>query len=140
MNKNLLIGLSVMTLVIIVGSYLNRGSKPVVVKPNNTSLTSNDQQPDSGEVQQIEIVAKDFSLTPSKVKVKKGDNVKIVFKNEGSFEHNFRINILNVVIDRVPVGSTEEITFLADRVGEFEFECTVSGHKDLGMQGSITVE
>ena len=140
MNKNLLIGLSVMTLVIIVGSYLNRGSKPVIVKPNNTSLTSNDQQLDSGEVQRIEIVAKDFSLTPSKVKVKKGDKVKIVFKNEGSFDHNFRINILNVVIDRVPVGGTEEITFSADRVGEFEFECTVSGHKDLGMQGSITVE
>lgn len=143
MNKNILIGLGVMFLVIALGSYLERNSKPVIVKPNKevVSVSSPAKNEVDGEsINEIVLTAKDFSITPNKVNVKKGDKLKITFKNEGLFAHNFLINGLGVKIESVKSGEESSVDITANKIGEFQFECTVDGHKDLGMQGTITVE
>lgn len=36
-------------------------------------------------------------------------------------------------------GKTSSVTFKADRPGTYEFWCTISGHKELGMVGKLVV-
>lgn len=132
-----------MFLVIAFGSYIERNSKPVIVKPDKevVSVSSTTKKENGGElVNEIVLTAKDFSITPNKVNVKKGDKLKITFKNEGLFAHNFSINGLGVKIESVKSGEESSVDITATKIGEFQFECTVDGHKDLGMQGTITVE
>jgi len=141
-NKNILVGLGVMSVVIALGVYLERNSKPVVVKQsiesvNISSSTAKVSDPSSNE---IVLTAKDFSITPSKINVKKGDKLRITFKNDGLFAHNLVINGLGVKIDSVKSGEESSVEILVTKTGDFQFECTVDGHKDLGMQGTITVE
>jgi len=141
-NKNILIGLGVMTLVIVLGSYFG-DSKPVIVKQGkepSSVLSPSTTQLDGPPSNEIVLTAKDFSITPNKVNVKKGDKLKIIFKNEGLFAHNFAIEGLGVKIDSVKSGEESSVDITATKIGNFQFECTVDGHKDLGMQGTIAVE
>jgi uncharacterized cupredoxin-like copper-binding protein len=52
--------------------------------------------------------------------------------------HNFSIDELGISVDIAP-GATEE-TVINAPAGEYEFYCNVPGHKEAGMEGTLTVE
>ena len=63
---------------------------------------------------------KNFSFTPSAVTVKKGEAVKIVFKNADGF-HDFKIDAFKVATQRINTGGEEIVEFVADKAGTFEY-------------------
>ncbi len=92
------------------------------------------------EVREIVIAGSDFNFTPNEIRVKVGEKVRIVFRNEGEVGHNLVIEGYNIGTNVIPSGATQPIEFVADQVGEFAFYCSVPGHRDLGMEGLLIVE
>ncbi len=80
-----------------------------------------------------------FSFDVKEIKVKKGDTVKIVFKNTEGF-HDWRVDEFNAATKQIREGEEDTVTFVADKTGTFEYFCSVSKHRALGMTGKLIVE
>lgn len=80
-----------------------------------------------------------FYFTPKTITVQKGDTVTINFKNDGGF-HDFKIDEFNVATKQINGGQTDSVTFVADKVGTFEYYCSVGTHRQMGMVGTLTVK
>jgi plastocyanin len=79
-----------------------------------------------------------FFYTPNIIQVKKGDKVKIVFKNVGGM-HNFLLDEFNVKMDPIKTNETREVEFTADKAGTFEYYCGVGSHRQMGQKGQLIV-
>lgn len=88
---------------------------------------------------QVEVEGGTYYFEPNEIRVKRGQTVKIVFTNANGM-HDFVIDELDVRTDITNTGETVEVEFVADEVGEFEYYCSVSNHKQLGMVGTLIVE
>lgn len=80
-----------------------------------------------------------YSFSPSDIKVKKGDTVRITFKNSGG-THDFKIDEFKVVTDMLQTGEEQIVQFVADKSGTFEYYCSVGQHRAMGMKGNLIVE
>lgn len=78
----------------------------------------------------------EYSFTPSKLTAKAGLTT-IRFTNKGAMEHDFAIVALGVKLTAQP-GKTAEVT-LTLKPGTYPSICTVPGHAQSGMQGTLTV-
>lgn len=122
----------------IVGIYLmNKGKKN---ETSSTSMQTNQEESvmaptDSG----IVITGGNYSFTPNEIKVKKGDKVTITFKNSEGM-HDFMLDEFNVKTNVIGEGKEETVSFTPDRVGTFEFYCSVGSHRKMGMVGKLIVE
>lgn len=81
-----------------------------------------------------------FAFSPSEIKVKKGDTVKIIFNNTGGF-HDFVIDeFAGARTNQIKGGDSQTISFIADKAGSFEYYCSVGTHRQMGMRGTLVVE
>lgn len=88
---------------------------------------------------EVTIVAKEFSYTPNEITVTAGEDVTLVFINEGVLSHNLAIPALDIQTNTVQSGDTVTLTFSAPKTGTFQFSCLVTGHTEAGMVGHMTV-
>lgn len=91
-----------------------------------------------GDIKQIELVASNFKFEPDSFAVNVGDTVTISFKNTEGF-HDFTIDEFKVKSKTIEAGATEQITFIADKKGTFQFYCSIGQHKAMGMVGTLVV-
>jgi plastocyanin len=86
----------------------------------------------------IEVEATSFEFDPDGLTATVGEDIAIVLSSEDLL-HDLTIDELDahVAADR---GETEEGGFTADQPGEYTFYCSVEGHRDAGMEGTLTVE
>lgn len=150
-SKTLLIGAVLALLVIGGGIYLYQNSKvaqqlPATVNPENlaqnaTPAPAATQESTSSAVQLTEFTVESNGLnfSPKELKVKKGDKVKITYKNNRG-KHNLRVDGYNVGTEQIEAGQTASFEFIADKAGTFEYFCSVPGHREAGMKGSLIVE
>jgi len=85
-----------------------------------------------------------YYFKPNVIKVKKGDKVKVTINNvdkDDNFEivHDFAIDELGVKSQEVGEGQSGSVEFTADKVGTFEFYCTIGKHREKGQFGSFIV-
>lgn len=92
-----------------------------------------------GEVRTITIEAGSFYYKPAEIRVKKGEKVKLVM-NSVDMMHDFNIDELGVKIPIAKAGETATVEFTPDKVGEFEYYCSVGEHRKNGQVGTIIVE
>ncbi len=90
-------------------------------------------------VKEITITGSPFKFVPATIIVKKGDTVKITFKNSGGI-HDFVIDELGVKTKTIASGATDTVEFVASKAGTFEYYCSVGTHRAQGMVGKITVQ
>lgn len=77
----------------------------------------------------IDITAKRFAYTPSEITLKKGQPVILVIKSL-DVAHGLRFRDLNLNA-KIKKGSSAELKFTPDKIGDFEGHCSVfcgSGH------------
>lgn len=89
-------------------------------------------------VKDFTITASNFKFAPASLTVKKGDKVRITFKNSGGF-HDFVIDEFLVATKQIGDGAQDVVEFTADKVGTFEYYCSVGSHRAMGMKGTLTV-
>ena len=92
-----------------------------------------------GETKEFTVTSSNFKFAPATLTVKKGDTVKIIFKNSGGF-HDFVIDEFNVKTNTIQGGASETVEFVADKAGTFDYYCSVGNHRQMGMQGTLTVQ
>jgi len=90
-------------------------------------------------VKSFTITGSNFVYAPNVMKVKKGDTVKITFNSAGGM-HDLVIDGYDVATKAIGSGKSEELTFVADKVGAFEFYCSIGNHRAMGMTGQLVVE
>ncbi|MEK7187180.1 MAG: cupredoxin domain-containing protein [Patescibacteria group bacterium] len=137
--SNKIVSILIIVILIVGGIFLfkNKSSAPTDIEENVVI----DETPIQDEViiREFTIEAKKFSFTPSEIKVKKGETVKITLKNvEGV--HNWKLDEFSAGTKNLQAGQEETIEFVADKTGEFEYHCSVGNHRQLGMVGTLTVE
>lgn len=91
-------------------------------------------------VKELEVSGTEFAFTPKTLSVKQGEKVKIIFTNDGKFPHNLTIDELNVATKTIGVGQTDTVEFMAEKSGSFVMYCSVSNHRQQGMEGKVSVQ
>lgn len=111
--------------------------------------------------QRIVVTAKEVAYSPATITLRLGQRVQVDLRNTGSVEHDFNIQTIpldgeatttgglgghggdhadaDAHVAALP-GTTASITFTPREAGEYEFNCTVAGHKESGMTGKLIVQ
>jgi plastocyanin len=87
---------------------------------------------------EIEVEATSFEFDPSEIDVQAGEDVAIALSADDDVEHDFVIDELDTHIS-APPGETVEGGLRVDEPGRYTFYCSVSGHRDSGMEGTLVV-
>lgn len=90
------------------------------------------------DARRIEVTASSFEFDPDEIRVEAGEDLAIVLTSTDII-HDFTIDELDAHVS-ADGGETEEGGFTADEPGEYTFYCTVPGHRDAGMEGTLIVE
>jgi plastocyanin len=93
----------------------------------------------SAAITTVTIEAREFGFSPAAVTIPASGATRIVVRDAGRIVHNFTIDALGVQVV-VPPGGSGEVTLVDPAPGTYPFYCSVSGHQEAGMVGTITVE
>ncbi|MCS7236630.1 MAG: cupredoxin domain-containing protein [Armatimonadota bacterium] len=88
-------------------------------------------------IQRMEVTLREFKFEPARLEVPAG-RVVLVVRNEGLIPHDLSIPGLGKKTDYI-APKKEATLELELRPGTYPFECTVSGHKEAGMHGTLVV-
>lgn len=134
--------ITITVIVLLVGGLLWAGTGPNWrwghMGWNQTTQTSGVAEDGFPSAPTIEIIADDLSFEPTSFAVNTGEPTNIVVTNLGRVFHDLTIPELEITI-AVDPDETVEAGLKVDQTGEFEFLCTVPGHADAGMRGTLTV-
>lgn len=117
---------------------------------------------------ELSLTATDLAFSTNQLEVVAGQLVKITLINEGALEHDFSImemphnGEIHVELNEMGgesmghdmssmeeqpeihmvamAGDSSTIEFTPSTAGEYEFYCTVAGHKEAGMRGLLIVK
>ena len=105
-----------------------------------TLETTTEQTTASGGGETVDVVETDFAIDPENPTVPAG-TVTFAISNEGDAPHNVEIegNGIEEVSETFEAGAGGEFTVELEP-GRYDFYCAVDGHKELGMDGELTVE
>ena len=134
MKKSYLI-IGFIIIVVIIGFYFFSGpSITGNVVSESTSLQT-------GQVKEIlfRVGSYEYNFDKDNVQVNQGDTVKVTFKNTGRIIHNWVLRGHNVGTAILKPGASQTVQFTADKSGTFEYFCSVPGHREKGMLGSLSV-
>lgn len=84
----------------------------------------------------LKLTGNEYSFAPSALKASAGLTT-IRFTNGGAVDHDFSIDALHIHLTEKP-GKTGEAT-LTLTPGTYTYFCAVPGHRQSGMQGTLTV-
>ena len=88
---------------------------------------------------EINMVGENFRFSPDMIRVSEGDRVVINFSNPDSVPHLIDLPAFNTHIALSP-GGAYPLEFTADKAGTFEYVCSVPGHQEAGMVGTLIIE
>jgi uncharacterized cupredoxin-like copper-binding protein len=107
----------------------------------------------------IEVEMSEMAFTPSRIEVKRGEQIRFVIKNAGREDHEFLLasteeNLKHAEIMkqhphmehddpngvRLAPKQSAEIVWKFTKPGTFEYACLIPDHRDYGMVGRITVK
>jgi plastocyanin len=96
-----------------------------------------DNSPVADGAREIDITAEELSFDPPRIEVAVGEKVAITL-HAGDTLHDMRIDELDLHVS-ADAGTTATGGFTADTVGEYPFYCSVEGHRESGMEGTLVV-
>lgn len=87
----------------------------------------------------LTVEAVDLAFKPNAIAIPANNDVKVTLKNSGALQHDFVIDNPVVDSDLIDGGSSKDFT-LNLAPGTYNFYCSVEGHADAGMVGTIVAE
>jgi len=110
----------------------------------------------------LHLVMQDIAYDTTALTARKGESVRIDLENRGQITHDFTVQRMPVEDVRMTGGSTMsehmqggmdydlhlalgqgkkgQLEFQPTAAGQYEYFCTVPGHREAGMKGTLTVE
>ncbi len=116
---------------------------PLAVSYVSSKQTSSTQTPSAAVAQpalptSITVKASEFKFVPNSIQVPMGQKVTFTLDNTGVVEHDMTIQAAGFsLLAKAGQAATGEFTF--DKAGAFDFICSIAGHKEAGMKGTLTV-
>jgi plastocyanin len=88
----------------------------------------------------VDISETEFAIDPKEVTTQAGE-VTFAITNDGSAPHNLEIegNGVEEVSDTIEGGQKTDLA-VELQSGEYEMYCAIPGHREQGMEGTVTVE
>ncbi len=112
----------------------------------------------SPQTTEVQLTMVEFEYQPSEITVTAGQPVRMTLVNNGTLEHDFSILEFPMEMTSTETGGHEMgsgmepemhasamvgesmmVEFTPTAPGSYEFFCSVAGHKEAGMAGTITV-
>ena len=116
----------------------------------------------AGEVQSLTLEAQDLAFSPANLEITAGQPVRLTLQNNGALEHDFSVMEFPMEGEAAEAdgsgheaghggedepdlhvsalgGASATLDFTPTKAGKYEFWCTVPGHKEAGMTGSLVV-
>ncbi len=87
----------------------------------------------------IQIHTIDIAFDPKAFTIPAKTDVQVIVTNKGVLQHNFTIDALKIATKLLNGGESETVTINA-AAGEYQYYCSVPGHKEAGMVGKLTVK
>ncbi len=113
---------------------------------------------DWSKMETVTVTMREFSFSPSRISLKAGAPTKLVLRNEGKEAHYFvaetffrsvatrkiqgsdgEVKAPFLTAAEVYAGKTLEWFLVPTKTGTFDLLCTVKGHAEHGMRGTIEV-
>jgi plastocyanin len=106
---------------------------------DDTPIHSPSAERPSGGSSAVTVIAKDISLSPTSLRAGAGD-VHFTYRNDGSLEHTLVIEgIDGFRLDVAAKGAVDDGTVML-APGSYTMYCDVAGHRQAGMQATLTVQ
>ena len=121
------------------GILKSKGNNVSQVQPSPAIETTLSGGQSVSQARIVAIEGGNFYFQPNEIKVKKGENVKIILHSVEGI-HDFVIDEFSVATTKVSTGQIAEVTFTPDKTGTFEFYCSIGNHRQMGMKGNLVVE
>jgi plastocyanin len=143
MNSNTKVIVAVAVVAVAVGVFFVMADSNEVASPSQTNTETQvaDTQLEQAEADQVfEVGMQNFSFSEEQLSVNAGDTVTVNLTNNGG-THDFVIDELDVQSQIIGSGQTS-VTFTVpeDTSGQiYSFYCSVGNHRELGMEGQLTV-
>ena len=127
------------------GHFLRRASMPAAAAAvlvvagcggGSADTGTGSQQSQAPDAVVLTVSGTEYSFTPSTLKASAGKTT-IRFTNKGAVEHDFTVGGLGVRITAQP-GKTAQATVTL-KPGTYKTHCSVIGHSQSGMNGTLTV-
>jgi len=81
----------------------------------------------------------DIAFAETEIRIPANTDAHIIFTNTGVLPHNFTVEELGIRTSDLATGASETVTINAP-AGTYKFICSVPGHADAGMVGTLIVE
>jgi Cu+-exporting ATPase len=88
----------------------------------------------------LQVTARNVAFAPADLRVRAGETVVLQFTNDDPMFHDWEVAGLANVDAGARPGQTQRIRFTIDAPGTYVVECTVEGHAEAGMVGTLVVE
>ena len=98
-----------------------------------------DRAIDAG-AQRVEVLARDVAFAPADIRIEAGRWTVVELVNADPVFHDWEVEGLANVDAGARPGQTTTLRFVIDRAGTYTFLCTVPGHEEAGMVGTLVVE
>jgi len=110
---------------------------PIGLFPCGSPAASPAAQGGQAAQQTVEMV--DINFNPKELTIPANTDVAINLTNNGVSPHNFNVDELNVHSGDYAAGQTGTVTINA-APGSYQYYCSIPGHKEAGMVGTLTVQ
>jgi uncharacterized cupredoxin-like copper-binding protein len=107
----------------------------------------------------VEVDLSEMAFTPSRIEVKRGEQIRFVVRNVGTEDHEFLLATSEENLKhgelmkkyphmehddpngvRLAPKKSAEILWKFTKAGSFEYSCLIPDHRDYGMIGHVTVK
>jgi uncharacterized cupredoxin-like copper-binding protein len=91
--------------------------------------------------QAVAISETEFKLDPSSVQVDQAGTVTFRVTNDGAVDHALEVDGQGVEeeTETIKPGESAELSVDLSKEGSYEIYCPIDGHRDSGMEGTLTV-
>jgi uncharacterized cupredoxin-like copper-binding protein len=121
----------------------NEAAEPTVTRipnPKNAPVIGSPTAPsEAAQTAATEVTLKmiDIAFDPKNFTIAANTDVVIHIENDGAIMHNFTVEALDISEDMQP-GQKKDVT-INTGPGDLDYYCDVPGHRQAGMEGTITV-
>ena len=99
-------------------------------RPDGSGATSASAAP-------VPVALSEFAIAPSTISVPKGGSIAVT--NNGTMAHNVAVTDTALKTADLAAGASETLDLSSLEPGTYEIYCTISGHKEAGMVGTLII-